>query len=238
MVGSNRNIGDKNTSISTISELRKKTVSVSPKSSNKNSPRIEMIRDVLWFRRLRVLLFPIDHTYPTGEDLIGESTWQIQVCSHYPHACYKRICPSCNQWDGGWVSSWKPNSMKVRVTRNYDDVLWFSNSPTLGCFIESEHFVELGRWSCTGSKRNCKVTVKSNHIFLERFDWWTLCHTDFDDKPHQFSQRKYADCVCVCADWFSGITDTICWGFPEGTRKTVNLIQSRCFGKINYTPKI
>lgn len=39
--------------------------------------------------------------------------------------------------------------------------------------------------------------------------------------------------VCVCADWFSGITDTICWGFPEETRKTVNPIQSRCFGKID-----
>ena len=58
--------GHKNTSISIISELRKKTVSVRPKSSNKNSPRTEMIRDVVWFRRLRVLLFPIDHTYPTG----------------------------------------------------------------------------------------------------------------------------------------------------------------------------
>lgn len=113
------------------------------------------------------------------------------------------------------------------------DFLILINSPNLGWFIESEHFVELGRWSWTGSKRNCKVTVKSNHIFLERFDWWTLCHTDFDDKPHQFSQRKYADCVCVCADWFSGITDTICWGFPEETRKTVNPIQSRCFGKID-----
>lgn len=37
--------------------VAKKTVSLSPKSSNKNSPRTEMIRDVLWFRRLRVLLF-------------------------------------------------------------------------------------------------------------------------------------------------------------------------------------
>lgn len=46
------------------------------------------------------------------------------------------------------------------------------------------------------------------------------------------SAKASMQIVWVCADWFSGNTDTICWGFPQETRKTVNPVQSRCFGKI------
>lgn len=87
--------------------VAKKNVSVSAKSSNK---KLATDWDVVWFRRLRVLLsycFQLITLIQQGKIWLVNRPARIQVCSNYPHACYKRICPSCNQWDGGWVSSWK-----------------------------------------------------------------------------------------------------------------------------------